>query len=66
MRWLTGGYGTVGAVGTRAALRIEPGNSASLRVAEKAGFALLREVVPATDTHPDGAPVTFRVFVRDL
>lgn len=54
------------AIGTRAAIRADPGNRASLRVAEKAGFRFVREVTSSTDTHPDGTPATLRVYVRDL
>ncbi|RNI19513.1 GNAT family N-acetyltransferase [Flexivirga caeni] len=53
-------------IGTRAALRIEPENVASLGVADRTGFRFVREFTSATDTHPDGTPVTFRLYLRDL
>lgn len=53
-------------VGTRAAIRADPGNRASIRVAEKAGFRFVREFSSATDTLPDGTPAILRLYVRDL
>lgn len=53
-------------VGRRAAIRVEPANVASVRVAEKAGFRFVREFVSSTDRGPDGSPVTMRLYVRDL
>lgn len=49
-------------IGQRAALRIEPENTASVRVAEKARFAFVREFVSGTDTHPVGTPATMRLY----
>ncbi len=53
-------------IGTRAALRVEPGNTASVRVAEKSGFGYVHEFTSGTDKRPDGTPVTLRLYVRDL
>jgi RimJ/RimL family protein N-acetyltransferase len=53
-------------LGTRAALRIEPENSASIRVAEKGGFTFIRQFVSTTDTHPDGSPAVMNLYRRDL
>lgn len=52
--------------GTRAAIRAEPENTASLRVAEKAGFTYVRDFASTTDAHPDGTPKTFSLYVLDL
>lgn len=52
--------------GTRAAIRVEPQNTASVRVAEKAGFRYVRDFPSATDTHPDGTPKTFSLLLLDL
>jgi RimJ/RimL family protein N-acetyltransferase len=52
-------------IGTRAVIRVEPGNRASVRVAEKSGFAYVHDYVSRTDKHPDGTPVTLRLYVRD-
>lgn len=53
-------------LGTRAALRVEPENIASIRVAEKSGFTFIREFTSTTDTHPDGTPAVMRLYRRDL
>lgn len=53
-------------VGERAAIRVDPGNGASIRVAEKAGFRFVREFTSATDVVADGTPAVLRVYVRDL
>lgn len=55
-----------GKIGRRAALRIEPENARSIRVAEKAGFSYVRDVISATDTNPDGSPRTMSLYVLDL
>ncbi|MDX2968050.1 GNAT family N-acetyltransferase [Kribbella solani] len=52
--------------GTRAAIRVEPGNSASIRVAQKAGFRYVRDFPSNRDTHPDGTPTTFSLYLLDL
>jgi RimJ/RimL family protein N-acetyltransferase len=54
------------AIGQRAVIRVEPENVASVRVAEKAGFHLEREIASATDVHADGSPKTLRVYLLDL
>jgi RimJ/RimL family protein N-acetyltransferase len=53
-------------LGTRAALRIEPENHASVRVAEKTGFVFVREFTSTTDKSPDGTPTTLRLYVHAL
>lgn len=53
-------------VGHRAAIRVEPENTASVRVAEKSGFRFVHSFTSTTDTHTDGAPVTFSLYVLDL
>jgi RimJ/RimL family protein N-acetyltransferase len=53
-------------IGTRAAIRVEPGNEASVRVAQKCGFTYVRDFTSTTDTHNDGTPVTLSVHVLDL
>jgi RimJ/RimL family protein N-acetyltransferase len=55
-----------GGVGTRAAIRADVRNTASAKVAERAGFTFVREFVSTTDTDADGRPVRFRLFVRPL
>lgn len=46
----------------RAALRVDVGNTASLRVAAATGFHLVGDVLSATDRSPDGSPAVLRVF----
>lgn len=53
-------------IGDRAALRIEPENVASRRVAERAGFRYVREFVSATDTNSDGSPTMMCLYLLDL
>ncbi|NUR69225.1 MAG: GNAT family N-acetyltransferase [Hamadaea sp.] len=53
-------------IGTRAAIRVEPENSASVRVAQKAGFRYIRDFSSNRDAHPDGTPVTFSLYLLDL
>lgn len=53
-------------IGARAAIRADPDNLASLRVAEKAGFSYVRDFVSGTDRHPDGTPAMLSLFVLDL
>jgi RimJ/RimL family protein N-acetyltransferase len=53
-------------IGTRAAIRVEPENTASVRVARKAGFTYIRDFPSNRDTHPDGTPLTFSLYLLDL
>jgi RimJ/RimL family protein N-acetyltransferase len=53
-------------IGRRAAIRVEPENAASVRVAEKAGFRFVREFVSGTDVHADGTPATMALYLLDL
>ena len=53
-------------VGTRAAILVEPENRRSVRVAQKAGFTYVRDFPSTRDTHPDGTPVTFSLYLLDL
>lgn len=41
-------------IGTRAAIRVEPENSASVRVAQKSGFRSVADFPSTIDTHADG------------
>ncbi|GAA1565862.1 hypothetical protein GCM10009804_23190 [Kribbella hippodromi] len=52
--------------GTRAAIRVEPQNTASVRVAQKSGFTYIRDFPSNRDTHPDGTPTTFSLYLLDL
>lgn len=53
-------------IGTRVAIRVEPENAASVRVAEKCGFRYKRDFTSTTDTHPDGTPATMSLYLLDL
>jgi RimJ/RimL family protein N-acetyltransferase len=53
-------------IGTRAAIRVDPDNHASVRVAEKNGFIYVHDFTSGTDKQPDGTPVTMRLYVQDL
>jgi RimJ/RimL family protein N-acetyltransferase len=53
-------------IGKRAAIRVEPENEASVRVALKCGFSYVRDFVSTTDTHDDGTPVTLSLYLLDL
>ena len=53
-------------VGTRAAIRVEPENTASVLVAEKSGFRYVRDFSSARDTHADGTPTTLSLYLLDL
>ena len=53
-------------IGTRAAIRVEPDNVASVRVAEKSGFIHVHNFTSGTDKHPDGTPARLRLYVHDL
>ena len=50
----------------RAAIRVEPENIASVRVAEKCGFRHIRRFPSSIDTHSDGTPVLLSLYVLDL
>jgi RimJ/RimL family protein N-acetyltransferase len=50
-------------LGATAAVKVEPGNVASVRVAEKCGFIYRRDVETLRE---DGTPVTYRVYARPL
>ncbi|BCJ33097.1 hypothetical protein Athai_06000 [Actinocatenispora thailandica] len=51
------------AIGEVAAIRVEPANTASVRVARRCGFRHRRRY-PAS--HPDGSPATFDLYLLDL
>jgi RimJ/RimL family protein N-acetyltransferase len=53
-------------IGTRAAIRVEPENEASVGVARKCGFTYVRDFSSTTDTHDDGTPVTMSLYLLDL
>ena len=53
-------------IGTRAAIRVDPENNASVRVAHKSGFTYVRDFVSSTDTHDDGTPVTLSLYLPGL
>jgi len=53
-------------MGTRAAIRVEPGNKPSVRVAQKCAFTYVRDFVSTTDTHADGTPVTLSLYLLVL
>ncbi|MGH9047808.1 MAG: GNAT family N-acetyltransferase [Acidimicrobiales bacterium] len=54
------------ALGARAAIRVEPENKASVRVAEKSGFTYIRNFQSTTDTHADGRPVELSLYLLVL
>jgi RimJ/RimL family protein N-acetyltransferase len=56
-------YVTAHAIGDVAAIRVEPANTASVRVARKCGFRRWRGY-PAQD--PAGNPTTYDIHLRDL
>jgi RimJ/RimL family protein N-acetyltransferase len=53
-------------IGTRAAIRVDPENEASVRVARKCGLTYVRDFYSATDTRDDGTPVTLSLYLVDL
>ncbi|MGP9539207.1 GNAT family N-acetyltransferase [Brachybacterium sp. AOP43-C2-M15] len=53
-------------VGHRAVIRTDSRNTASSRVAEKAGFVHLRDLQVLAETSEEGQPVVMHVFCRDL
>ena len=53
-------------IGRRAAIRVEPENHRSVRVAEKAGFTCVGDFASSTDKHPDGSPVVLSLYLLDL
>jgi RimJ/RimL family protein N-acetyltransferase len=53
-------------IGTRAAIRVDPENIASVRVAEKSGFFYVRAFTSGTERQADGSPATMRLYVRDV
>lgn len=53
-------------LGQRAAIKVEPENTASVRVARRAGFGYSNDFVSGTDTHADGTAVTFSLYVLNL
>jgi len=53
-------------IGTRAAIRVDPENDASVRVAYKCGFIYVRDFSLTTDTHDDGTPITLSLYLLPL
>ncbi|MEV0839526.1 GNAT family N-acetyltransferase [Actinocatenispora sera] len=56
-------YITDNAIGETAAIRVEPANTASVRVAERCGFRHCRRY-PARD--PAGNPISYDLYLHDL
>lgn len=52
-------------IGTRAVIRVDPANHASVRVAEKSGFLQVGDFA-GEERRPDGTPVAMRRYVRCL
>jgi RimJ/RimL family protein N-acetyltransferase len=52
--------------GTRAAIRVEPDNKASVRVAQKAGFTYVHNFRSTRDTQPNGTPTIFSLYLLNL
>ena len=53
-------------IGTAVALRVATANIASVRVAERSGFALVREFTSQTDVDSEGRPLELRLYRRTL
>jgi RimJ/RimL family protein N-acetyltransferase len=53
-------------IGTRAAIRVDPRNIASVRVAEKSGFVHVHDFTPEDGEQVEGVPATMRLYVRDV
>lgn len=53
-------------IGTTAAIRVDPANETSIRLAERCGFRFKQAFTSATDIQPDGAPAVLRLYLRDL
>jgi RimJ/RimL family protein N-acetyltransferase len=53
-------------VGGRVAVRVDPDNIASVRVARKSGFTYVRDFASATGTRPDATPVTLSLYLLNL
>jgi RimJ/RimL family protein N-acetyltransferase len=53
-------------IGSRAAILVEPENTRSVRVAQKAGFSYVRDFPSNQNTHPDGSPITLSLYLLDL
>jgi RimJ/RimL family protein N-acetyltransferase len=53
-------------IGRRAAIRVDPENAASVRVARTCGFTRVRDFASTTDTHDDATPVTLSLYLLDL
>jgi RimJ/RimL family protein N-acetyltransferase len=53
-------------IGTAVALRVATSNIASVRVAERGGFALVREFTSQTDVDAEGRPLELRLYRRTL
>ena len=49
-------------LGSCAAIRVDPENRASVRVAEKCRFTLVRMFLSDTDTRPDGSPARSALY----
>jgi RimJ/RimL family protein N-acetyltransferase len=53
-------------IGTRAAIRVDPENKPSVRVAQKCAFTYVHDFASTTDNHKDGTPVTVSLYVRNV
>jgi RimJ/RimL family protein N-acetyltransferase len=53
-------------IGTRVAIRVDPANEASVRVAHKCGFTYVRDFSSSTDTHNDGTAITLSLYLLEL
>lgn len=53
-------------IDTQAAIRVEPENVASVKVAGRVGFKAVGELISSTDVQADGAPAHLLLFRRPL